>query len=83
MLSSSGQFFSASFHVFEMLIFEKLMKDDFSDILVCLTSFLLFLLCVQSIKSCREGSILTEPHPLLNLYFPETVMHPIKITRQA
>ena len=54
-------FFSASFSVFEMLIFGKLMKRRFQWYVGLPTFLLLFLLCVQSSKSCREGSVLTEP----------------------
>ena len=61
MLSSGGEFFSASFYVFEMLIFGKLMKRRFQSYIGLPTFFLLFLLCVQSPKSCRDDSVLMEP----------------------
>ena len=56
-------FFSASFYVFEMVIFRKLMKRRFQWYIGLPTFLLLFLLCVQSSKSCCKGSIL-EPPPL-------------------
>ena len=56
MLSSSGQIFF-SFYVFEMSIFGKLMKRRFQWYIGLPTFLLLFLLCVQSSKSCREGSL--------------------------
>ena len=67
MLSSGGKFFSSSFWVFEMLIFGKLMKRRFQWYIGLPTFFLLFLLCVQLSKNCREGSILMEPPPPLIL----------------
>ena len=46
-----------------MLIFGKLMKRRFQWY-ICLPTFLLpYLLCVQSSKSYRKGSVLTEPPP--------------------
>ena len=56
-----AKFFSASFYAFEMLIFGKLMKRRFQWYIGLPTFLLLFLLCVQSSKSCCEGSILTDP----------------------
>ena len=58
-----ANFFSASFYVFEMLIFGKLMKTQFQRFIGLPAFYLLFLLCVQSSKSCRKGSVLTEPPP--------------------
>ena len=58
-----SNFSSASFYVFEMWIFGKLMKRRFQRYIGLPFFLLQFLLCVQSFKSCREGSILTEPPP--------------------
>ena len=65
MLSSSGQIFCQLHSVFEILLrnvdFWKADEKTISVIYRFAYFFLLFLLCVQSSKSCREGSILTEP----------------------
>ena len=65
-LSSGGQIFFSSIHVFEILIFGKLMQRRFLWYIGLPTFLLLFLLCVQSSKSYPKGSILMEPTPMVS-----------------
>ena len=69
----AAKFFSASFYVFEMLIFGKLMKRRFQWCIGFPTFLLLPFLCVRSSKICPEGSILTEPP--LTRYSPGVLPH--------